>query len=372
MNPALDALRRRASALGERIVSGTGASAVKSIFGGGAVATGRVAWYQGDDLEILSDIDLYVVADAAHLADVRRVAVAAGELDAEPGVRFMRRDDIGVYTLDDLLSQPSRPGTVALADQHYHVFGDEAVFEHLRASIPAAIEPDEGMYLLENRIAELPPPGTAADAATGRLWRYRLARTVLDTAAACLIGAGRYDGSRAVVDQLDGAEAAGLPGWNESLVRRAQAARADLATFLGAPENPLARDEVLAFALEAWRGIAAGALEEDPEDWGALVIARCGIGDYKRNFREFLAMSAARGRSRRRMAWTGAHLSRYSPVAALRLAGLVATLLGRDDVDAVSRRTLEGVEAYLDRLTDAFGCSDGSLAERVACVREGA
>lgn len=364
MSRALEILRRRAAALGERIVSGTGAGAVKSVFAGGGVATGRVAWYEGDQLEILSDIDLYVVADAGHLDDVRRVAAAAGELGCEPGVRLLRPDDIGVYTLDDLLSQPSRPGTVSLAEHHFHVFGDESVFARLREAIGTTVEPPEGMYLLENRIAEL--PDAVEDGAAGRLYRYCLVKTVLDTVSAFLIGAGKYDRDP-VAALADARETP--PDWNAALVERALAAEDDLAGFLAEDGAGIGRDAVVDLALAVWRWIAAREFEEDPADWGALVVTRCGIGDYQRNFREFLAMCVARGRSRKRMAWAGAHLSRYSPVSALRLAGLVEALRARSDIDSASRHSLDGIEAYLDRLTDAFGHSDGPLRERAAGVR---
>lgn len=370
MSRALEILCRRAKALGERIVSGTGAGAVTCVFAGGGVATGRVAWYEGDELEILSDIDLYVVADAGHVDDVRRVAAAAGELGCEPGVRLLRPDDIGVYTLDDLLSQPARPGTVGLADHHYHVFGDESVYDRLREAIGATVESTEGMYLLENRIAEMPGHVATADEPQGRLARYRLVRTVLDTATALLIGAGRYDGSPVTVEAL-AALPGTPPGWDPELTRRALAAQADLASFFAGGGEAIARDDAVDLALAVWRWIGAREFDEDPADWAAIVVKRCHIGDYPHNFREFLAMSAARGRSRKRMAWSGAHLSRYSPVTALRLFGLVEMLRRRDDIDVVSRRTLESVEAYVERLTDAFGCSDGSLAERVARMRRG-
>lgn len=368
---ATDALRRYAEGLAARIVALAGGDAVTTVFAGGSLAEDSVAWFEGDDLEILSDVDLYVVASDGREADVRRAAaVAVEDVAVEPGVRLLRPCDIGVVTLANLLAEPARPGTLNLPDQHLLLYGDGSVLAAMGAAMGAEIDPAEGLYLIENRLVELPADeSAAADEASRRLQRYQLGKTVLDVVTAFLVSAREYrarlEDRMAALERLAGEEA--LPAsWDDELVAVAARGRADLAGFLRDPAGEPTERRVRRFAVDTWEAIA-GRLYGEHESRGlaGLILRRCKLGEYRRNFREFLALSSRWGGARSRRAWTAVHLSRYSPVTSLRAGALVAQVLARDDLDAVGRRSLEGLRSYLERLTEVCGFADGDLGARV-------
>jgi hypothetical protein len=355
---ALEALTAHATAVSRVIVDAAGPEAVVAVFAGGSLAAGTVACFPAQPLEIYSDIDLYVVARDEDINAVRRAARAARDVSPAPGVSLLRPLDIGIYTRADLEAQPARPGTVGLRTHHRVFHGDPADVIAMLAAIETEIPPHEGLYLLENRVNELPDADANPGSPQGRLQRYLLVKAVLDGAAAVEIAAG-------------GPEA--LPeGWDLELVAAAREARDDLNDYLAGPgDGVVNRSRVQDLLLEAWRYGARKVFPHASPDWATLLLHRCRAGDYKNNLREFLAMSAGLDRARPvgtrlRMAWTGTGLARYSAVDALRLGAVVDAVLTLDRVDDIGRRSLDGLRAYLDRLTGVFGFGEGALRDRVA------
>jgi hypothetical protein len=355
---ALEALTAHAGAVSRSILDEAGPDAVAAIFAGGSLAAGSVACFGARPVEVYSDIDLYVVARDEGINAVRRAADAARELVAPAGVSFLRGLDIGVYSRGDLEAQPARPGTVGLRRHHRVFHGDAAEIAAMIAAIDAEIPPDEGLYLLENRANELPHGAgvtNAPDTPEGRLRRYLLVKTVLDAEAALEIATAGSGGSTRP------------EGWDRELVEAARRARGDLDTYLSTTGDQIVEPaRVLDLVLEAWRHGARSVFPHASPDWATLLLHRCHTGDYKNNLREFLAMSARLGRTRLRMAWTGTGLARYSAVNALRLGAVVDAVLRLDRVDDIGYRSLDGLRAYLDRLTGLFGFGEGALRDRVA------
>ncbi len=368
---ALQVVNRFAEALTAQILERIGRDAVDVVFAGGSLATGRIAFYRSDVLEIYSDVDLYVVlrdhahedagADAGLHAATAAALTAVDEVEVENGVRMMRGADVGVYSREILFSQIARPGTVDLSERHVLLHGDESIFEPLRFAIGTEIEPDEGLYLIENRISELydRAPG-GDDPGAERLARYTLLKTVADVALAWRLGTGRYEN-----------EGARPPtAGDDELVAAAVAGLDDLSGYMATPADPELACRVLGYALTVWRALAELIYPGTRGDWATMVSRRCHSGEYADNFREFLAMSSRLGRSRRRVAWSGVNLSRYSPVAAVRLSCLVDSLDGRDDIDDVARHSLNGLKGFLDQLTRRYGFVDGAYSDRVAALRK--
>ena len=99
---ALEIQRSRASAMALELVKRSPQDAIACIFAGGSLARGEVWCARIDDeLEVYSDVDLYVVVSEEGLAAVRSAA-AAITTPGVSGVRFLRSPDIGVYTRGDL------------------------------------------------------------------------------------------------------------------------------------------------------------------------------------------------------------------------------------------------------------------------------
>jgi len=369
---AIDAVNDRLRRLSAAVVAAVGEANVVTVFAGGSAARGDVAWFEGDGLEIYSDLDLYVVvADGVDATTARTAARrAARDLPGVEGVRFLRPDDVGVYTRADLYGQPARPGTAGLGSAHLVLHGDETIPAQAASRIGGAIDAREGLYLIENRILELdlagPDPGTGAG---HRLRRYVLMKSVLDVASAWLIARGRFDSSlgvrRAALDGL--ATAGDLPaGWDGKLVAGAFDGLADLGGTLSGPADPTVAERLGALGVSVWTAIAAAMYARSRVS--DLIATRCDAGDYIANFRELLAMSAGLERPRGPMIRAGLRLSRFAPLAALRLSALAARVASRDDLDADGRRAMQGLLGFLDRLTAACGFTDGSLKDRVRAM----
>jgi hypothetical protein len=364
---ATDVLLRYSRELATRIVESVGEGAVTAIFAGGSLATGAVAWYQGDALEILSDVDLYVVASEGRRNDVRRAVETARSLEPEAGVLLLRGMDIGVFSLGQLLTEPARPGTVHLRESHALLYGDGSVVEKMAATVGNRIDPREGLYLIENRLLEMPDAEDCArDASHQRLCRYQLVKTVFDVTTAYLVGVGRYRGSGEGIAAL-AMEGALPPHWDEGLVREAYDARADLQSYLAEERDDAdlraRRARVARFGVDTWMSVAKAVYPGVGHDPSSLLSRRCSAGHYTDNFREFMRVCRVLGRQRFRMAWTGIRLARYSAVSVLRLSALVGVV---DEADG------EDLWRYLQRLTHAFGFSEGPLSDRARSMQRAA
>ncbi len=349
-----------------------GARSIRTIFAGGSVATGNVAAIEVDGvLEILSDIDLYIVVnDDVNEAEVRRMARGAvDDVVAEPGVHYAREHDVGVYTRDELLAQPLRPGTVHLARQHVLLYGDNDVFNGMGEMDSTQIPVVEGLYLIENRLREqFVMRGTFEDDRNVRLRRFHALKICLDAATAELVGAGKYSPLLEVrLERLRGLAGEGLvPGDAMDVYSEAWVAWRDLGShLLGTGEVVLCEKAATVAALGAWKRIASRILSPSDARWSSLVDRRCHFGDYVYNFRQFLIVCKRQGLRRRDVAWSGIHLARYAPLDALRIAAL-ADYAG----ELANENGTAPLVAYLDGLTSLCGFVEGGVVDRAVAMSQ--
>jgi len=370
---AVEAIQRYARTLSASVVEAAGADAVEAVFVGGSVARGDVAAYRSEEgLEVYSDVDLYVILTEGADEDTARRAArdAVATVDVADGVRMMSAADVGVYTIPDLLSQPSRPGTAYLDSQHWLLYGNEGVFAELSRHVGRDMDPREGLYLIENRLSELRRlPSGSRVGAEGRLRRYTLLKTTLDISGALLVARGRYEPTLEARGARLAALAASpesLPdGWDAELVREATSGVQDLQAYLDAPPTSDLEERVRRFGVEVWGAIASAVYPEAMGDWAAMILSRCNATNYRLNFRQFVAMGAGLGLARSRLLWAGLHLSRYAPVDTLRVFALAESVGARAGLDEVGGRALESLRGFLDRLTATCGFDDGPLEARV-------
>ena len=113
-----------------------------------------------------------------------------------------------------------------------------------------------------------------------------------------------------------------------------------------------------------WRRIASGLFDVDEDDWSAMVLKRCHTGDYIGNFRQFRAMNARCGFKRRGALAAGVHLSRYSPIDALRLSAILEYLHRDEELRPQMTALSQTLGPFLERLTAGCGFTEGSLEER--------
>lgn len=276
----------------------------------------------------------------------------------------MRGADIGVYTTEDLLAQPARPGTVDLAGRHLLLYGDDDIFDELARSIPSAIPGTEALYLIENRVTEL--SALRAGNVSPRLERFTVLKLALDLASAYAVYGGRYsaDPTERMSRFREVAEKLGVPGDERALIEAAADARGDLCRFLDAPPECLSVDAVELASVSAWQRIAQATLTHRDSDVGALLESRCHRGDYAYNFRQFVTMRRRQGLSRARAAWSGVHLLRYAPLDALRVATIADHAARSGEVNSAGREALDAIGMFLDRLTASCGHDQGTIAER--------
>lgn len=366
MNPAYDSLYRYAQNLTERIVAAAGSGAIRAIFAGGSLASGRITWCRADShVEVFSDVDLYVVVTRDHDRDrvaaiVRDAVEKAGS--GEGDVVLLGGTDAGTYAIGELLALGARPGTVSLSETHAHLYGDETIYDGMRDALGGEIAEAEGLYLIENRVAGLAGLAAPGGDAAQRMRRYAVAKLVLDVAAGHLIALGRYrsarENQRAELTQLEGAVS--LSAAELGLFDAALAACTDLARV---PEGGDASLETraLAMALAVWRRDAR-RLYPRATSWPEAVEMRCGRGKVMSNLRTFVAMRAAHGRSKLRALGEGLWLSRMNPRDAVRLAPLAAF--------AAESRAPSGAGEFsaffrhVDRLTRTFGCAGSTTLDR--------
>ena len=386
-DPSIDIIPRFVDQLVSTILDELGRDGVRAVFAGGSVARGEISYCAADNgVDIYSDVDLYVVVgDGVDLEDARRRArdVTTGVALVGDGYRFYRQPDIGVYTFEDLAAQPARPGTVGLDAHHLILHGDPDVPIQAAARIGNNIAVEESLYLLENRLIELAvlqsrlcrlprdvSPENQRNELTSGYYAFTVCKTGMDVASAALIAHGDYVAGR--TDRLRRLAAMGTdPGssWAEE--------RFDAVTRCGDALDRLpSRDwaqgvasdamaaEVVSLALAVWRRIASGLFDVEADDWNAMVLKRCHTGEYIGNFRQFRAMAVRCGFKRRGALAAGVHLSRYSPIDALRMSAFLDYLQRDAELRPHVTSLSQTLGPFLDRLTAVCGFSEGSLEER--------
>ena len=341
-------LRRRAGAIAESIVRQAPAGSIALIFAGGSVARGAV-WGASvaDCLEIYSDIDLYVVVAAPeHTASVRAAAraVLRDLASSEPGVRYLRGADVGVYTREDLRAQPVRPGTADLAALHLPLYGDAGRIAGMVPEAGGRMDPAEALYLLENRAWDADEPD-ATDPAVHRLRRVLSLKLDMDIATAHGIALGLAD------PRVEAAAA------------RAIHARDNLASFF---DNAAAADAEppIVRACNAWRELAPRVLALPAADGAALVAARCAQGRWIENSRENAQAVRGAGRSRVQAIIGGVRCAQRSARATVR-GHAIARALVRVEPAGSMRSHL----THLEHVTAALGFRDGTLDDRARAAR---
>ena len=354
MTSALDIQRERAALLAREIVSRAPGDSIASIFAGGSLGRGEVWAAKIDgEIEVYSDIDLYVVARSASTERAIRNATREITLPAMKGVRFLRHADIGVYTRDDLAAQPLRPGTVELDVNHLMLYGDETVPRSLAGRNAAAIPAEEALYLLENRLWEF-------DAASARLGRAQALKAELDVYAAHAIVDGSFEATLAKrAERFRAGAPASMDAPARQLVSDAFEALRDFGVWMQAGGTDTERTRAHAALCEAWRVLAPRVLKVDGPP-ALLVAVRCHAGTSVANARNVMRLQRRLGRSFLGIAMALPFLARRSPMDALRVHALAESL--RSEGTSVTR-----IDCHFDYVTELTAEFDfqGSLKERV-------
>ncbi len=374
-DPSIDILSQFIKKLLSGVLEAANGADVRAVFVGGSVAGGEAASRViGSTVEIYSDVDLYVVlGDSADLDEVRHRCRAAGaELPLRgDGFVFYRAPDVGVYTFEDLATQPARPGTVGLDSRHMMLFGEKDIPEKAALRIGSNISHEESLYLLENRLLEmvvLQSDLEKEDGVDGGYGSFVACKTCLDVVAATLIVYGQFEAGRS--DRLRRLQALGMNediGWSDAQLDFAGLCdtalrRMPAADWAESVPFELTAAAAVALALHVWKHIAAGF----ENDWSSTLLRRCRNGEYLRNFRQFRALNARCGFKQRGAMMSGAKLSRYSPVDALRMSALIHYLNDRDSNKPEINNVMQSVGQYLDRLTVDCGFDTGNLLARSA------
>lgn len=367
---ALDIQRARASAIARELLARAPADSIACILAGGSLGRGE-AWAAGagDELEVYSDVDLYVVVeDSESLAAVRACAatVAAAAPGIE-GVRFLRPPDVGVYSRSDLLAQPARPGTIDLPVNHLLLHGDPALPTHLPAPDPGRIAAEEALYLLENRVVELAASERTGDGPEGRMALVRSLKARLDVHAAHAIVDGSFAPTLAMrAGRFASAPPSSIDAGAREDIASAYRAAADPGAWFPDQDAAAETEHALRALTLAWRALAPRVLnaraDARPE---TLVALRCRAGRRRENAREAIRLRRVAALPLWRSVVTAAALSRLSPRAALRLDALVRVLHAQGNYDA---RHLAAHGHYVDRLTRRFGFTTGPQEMRVRAM----
>ncbi len=366
------------------ILERLGSETVESIFVSGSAARGDVAAFSGPDgVEIYSDLDLFVVVrDPRGLEETRRRARrAAADVSREgEGYRIFPEPDVGVFSEDDLLSQKPRPGTVEIAGSHVVLHGNHKTPIRTGRFSASAIDASEGLYLIENRLAEVSGLSDRIDKERSdgcrRYLFYVLSKSCLDAVTAMLIALGRFHPSREErMKRFREARSRGecsrfLAEGSVSHIERCYGSLNDLQMTLESGDvTPGFRSEVESVLLGAWMGIAKHASSLGTEEWSELLDWRCKRGRWLGNSRELWVLAGRMGGSRAGVLFRCRTLARFSPVDALRLSGMVEVLLrrrDRDTADGAPRMDAieKGYVAAIDGLTRAFGYGTGPVFQR--------
>jgi hypothetical protein len=365
----------------DTVLSAVGQDAVRSVFAGGSAAVGDLSYCEVDGrLEIFSDVDLYVVlkdgVDPDEARASAREATAQYPLAGEDFV-FFRGPDVGVYTFEDLMAQPARPGTVDLADHYSMLYGDASIPVDTANFISREIDPAEGLYLIENRLMELAEYKRilrdAADRdAADRLTAFLCCKTGMDAVSSALIAIGRYDSSRVNRTKAFEASIAGgeLAQWFDdeqlSFIEKCRCARERQPRHVDRPVESLEQMEAaaVALALNTWKHVAERHFPGSRGDWRTMILKRCRLGEYISNFRQFMVVSRRCGVKRAGSVKAGIHVARYRPLEMLRLYALIKYLCDNEETRSHGREIKQQIEPAIDKLTRICGFRLGTLAER--------
>jgi hypothetical protein len=189
-------LRGEASRVIAEVVGGLGSDRIRSVVVGGSLARGEgaVLWKENERIEVLADLDLYVVASKDAFVDSLCDAGAAlarrladGELPA----------DVGVTTTRTLATLPATIANLSLAAEGRVVWGDGDVLRAARRVDPREIPRSDALNLMLNRAAEELSALRAAarDPESARAARNvfrRGAKTVADLGLAVLMMRGDH------------------------------------------------------------------------------------------------------------------------------------------------------------------------------------
>jgi hypothetical protein len=334
------------------------------VFAGGSLARGEVWCAQIDrELEVYSDVDLYVVVEGEGALARVQAAVAAIATPRLDGVRFLRPPDIGVYTRADLAAQPARPGTIDLSVNHLLLHGDPSVPAGLRRPDPARMAPAEALYLLENRVAETAGADAGAQGSAARAVMVQALKARLDVHAAHTIVAGSFAPTLAARAKLfESGPPEGLDAAARDDVADAYHAARDPAAWFAGREAGAERERALRALVRAWCALAGGVLAPHRRvSIEEAVAIRCRAGARIQNARELVRLRRRTGLPAWRAVMAAPGLARVSPRAALRLDALVRRLHDHGQFDA---RDYAAHARYLDALTQTFGFADGSQEMR--------
>jgi hypothetical protein len=367
----------------DAVIGRLGTETIESIFVSGGAARNEIASFRtAAGIEIYSDLDVFVMLrEGADLGSARRAARCAASTLAREGrgFRIFPLADVGVFTESDFLSQKSRPGTVEIRESHTVLYGNMEMLLKAIGFVSTAIDADEGLYLIENRLSEIGIVRSEArehsSEAYRRYLRYVLLKSCTDAATAVLIVTGqfhpvrgerwrRFRGARARGD-LDGL----LPTGSAELIDSSFDQLSRLQTVFESSREEggaLGRSEE-EMLLGVWERIARRIAPRDPGNWAGLVDWRCKAGRWAANARELSALARRASISRMRLFLGSARLARLSPVASLRLWGLVTAFLEGEGISNAGRpRDLIELRfvPHLDRLTKAFRYTSGGVLDR--------
>ncbi|UCH83856.1 MAG: hypothetical protein JSW50_15685 [Candidatus Latescibacterota bacterium] len=333
--------------------------------------------------EIYSDIDLYiVVSDEVDVEHTNRQTqeYAASLPRAADEFTIYPSPDVGVYSAEDLRAQTVRPGTVEIRSAHRVLAGSLDITRLTDRFVATAIDPKEGMYLLENRLSEISAiaRGLCGGAGSLRYAHYTLLKGCQDLLSAVLITLGQFKESRAkrmetfetkafrknASGMLDDNAMESIAGSYRSLLRLQNVI--DIQVI----DLEAKRRHVEALLLETWRRLAARIYGGEQGVWADVVERRCRVQRWMTNTRELLVLGKRMGVSRGGLAIRLGRIARFSPVEVLRLSGLVDLVLQRgksgdielEDMDR--QRLLGGYVSVLERLTGSFGVEGGSVFDR--------
>lgn len=366
-----------AGAIRTSILDLLGESSVESIFLSGGAAEGRIAWFDdGGFMEIYSDLDIFVVVapgvDCAAAKSAARSVIPGLPLETKSYTVF-RAPDIGVYTEDELLSQPDRPGTVEIPKRFRMLYGREDIVERTRRFDASNIDREEALYLLENRLMEeaslrARPVDTQTDGCARSAF-YASLKHCLDAVSAVLIAEGAFvcglddrmklfRSRSAVPGFVLGKESLDLIDYAcRHLGNLQEAMRSESGRF----DDVQRRSEEL--LLTAWKAVAASIFESAPSGgWEELLRMRCGARSLESALRESVVVSRRCGKGLRTGVSLWCRYPKIRPTAALRLSGLCEIMgeLG----DAKFGTPPGRLVAYLNSMTSSLGFSDGSLFNR--------
>lgn len=178
----------------DHIRRGIGEDSVKAVILGGSLGAGEgtVFAYEGKTI-FLSDIDLTVVVDSleAHRRGVAVRSLLSDQCRALwPSAEFTSGISIGVYHTSEIPLLPAKPGVLDIIENRELLYGDEDILRLLPGHKPEDIPEEEGIRILENRIASF--LGSFSHSAEGGIVErsgiiYSLSRVYTDILIALLV-----------------------------------------------------------------------------------------------------------------------------------------------------------------------------------------